>query len=203
MATQSNEFELTFEVSGVDETVDEALSADFDVMVGVSHDGTEFVTATIEADSAVEAARSLIASLHSLEVTVHRLREDLVTRKDIAERAGVTPQAVGYWIRGDRAVGATFPAPYNPVAGGVYLWSEVNSWLRDNGKDSDDWEFPSRADIICINADLLDWLRLDSEHDQRTRTASATVTWVEAVPAEDLQAEEVQAPLSKRFRVTV
>jgi hypothetical protein len=203
MATQSNEYELTFEVSGIDETVDEALSVDFDVMVGVGHDGTEFVTATIEAASAVEAARSLIGCLHSLGVTVHRLREDLVTRKDIADRAGVTPQAVGYWIRGDRAVGATFPAPYNPVAGGVYLWSEVNSWLRENGKDSDDWEFPSREDIICINADLLDWLRLDSEYGQRTKTASATITWVEAVPAEDLHPDEAQTALNRRFRVSV
>lgn len=203
MATQSNEYELTFEVNGMNETVDVALSTDFDVMVGIDHHGMEFVTATIEADSAAEAARSLVASLHSLGVTVYRLREDLVTRKDIAERAGVTPQAVGHWIRGDRAVGATFPAPYNPVAGGVYLWGEVNSWLRENGKNSDDWEFPSREDIICVNADLLDRLRLDSEYGQRTKTASATVTWVEAVPAEDLQADEAQAPLNRRFRVAV
>jgi hypothetical protein len=163
MADDDREFELTFEVSGLTEAADLALSSDYDVLSGVDHTGGQFVTVAVPGDSPKGAARRAVQRLQELGVTVHRLRENLVTRKDIAERANVTQQAVGAWIRGERRTDkAAFPAAYDPVAGGVYLWGEVNDWLRTSGKEFDDWHYPTREDFVLINADLHDWLCIRS-----------------------------------------
>ncbi len=163
MADEQREYELTFDVSGLTEEADDTLSRDFDVLSGVDHDGRESVTLAVSAESAIEAARRAARRMNELRLVVHRLREDLVTRKDIAQRAGVTPQAVGAWIRRERRPGdLPFPDPFNPVSGGVYLWGEVNEWLRQSGHQSDDWEFPTREDYVLINADLHDWLAIQT-----------------------------------------
>lgn len=60
---------------------------------------------------------------------VNRLVEDLATKVDIAKRCEATLRAVGLWVRGERHGRTPFPARFNRVARGVWLWSEFGVTL--------------------------------------------------------------------------
>lgn len=160
-------YELIFEVDSLDEATTEAVYAGFDALVSDRGDTTT-LTITAEGSTAPEAAKRIVDDLtESLNVGFHRLVEDLVTRADIAQRSGTTPQAVGLWINGNRRKLHRFPSPFNRVGGGVWLWSEVNDWLRRAGKPHDsDLNFPARCDYAVINA----WIS-----DSQVRKKMATI----------------------------
>jgi hypothetical protein len=146
-------YELIFETSELAEDVEDAIYEAFDALV--SQRGRDsFVTLSAEGESAFEAAAAAIAGLQALGAEVRRMTEDLVTRANIAERAGVTTQAVGLWVRNERHQEDPFPAPYNHVAGGVWLWSEVNDWLARGHGAADGLRHPSRDDYAQVNAAL-------------------------------------------------
>jgi hypothetical protein len=145
------EYELILEVDELTEAHEDLLSDELGVVVSM-HGGTTLVSSSFSARSALDAARRATTELASRGITVRRLYEDLVTRGDIAARAGVTKQAVGLWIRGDRQTERPFPVPYNLAAGGVWLWSEVNSWLHGIGK-ADGLEHPDRREYALFNAE--------------------------------------------------
>lgn len=52
---------------------------------------------------------------------------DLVSVREIAERAGVRPDTVHKW----RARHTDFPTPFSHVAGGVpvWVWPDVKEWI--------------------------------------------------------------------------
>lgn len=148
------EYELIFEV---DEPTEEQVNRLYDTVDAIfaRHGRTNLVTITSDGASALPAALRATEQLESLGFSVHRLYEDFVTRSEIAERAGVTPQAVGLWIRGERVTDTEnqFPEPYNYAARSqtFWLWSDVNIWLRSIAKN-DDMCHPSRIDYVLVNS---------------------------------------------------
>lgn len=146
-------YELIFETDPIEEPLQDKIDEQFDALIS-TQGSTFFVTLEVDGPSAAAAALTGATALEQLGVRVRRLSEDLVTRTDIAERANKTPQAVGAWVRGDRQrqAAAPFPAPYNYVAGGVWLWGEVNEWLaRVHPQTADEISYPSREDHTLVN----------------------------------------------------
>ncbi|MDQ1292891.1 MAG: hypothetical protein QG608_772 [Actinomycetota bacterium] len=141
-------FELILQVDPIPEDLEDILCCDWDAVVG-HHGDDVLVSVTAEGPTAQVAAKTTIARLRSLGICVRRFSEDLVSRTMIAERAEVTPQAVGNWIRGERQ-GTTFPQPFTHAAGGLWLWSEVNRWLQTHDLD-DGMNHPDRIDYIEVN----------------------------------------------------
>lgn len=128
-------YSLTFEVASfTDEQLDD-IEQTFDVIASEGHGPTE-MTAILEADSPLAAAQVARRVIGGAGIMIRRYLPDLVTRKDIAERAGITTQAVGNYVRGER--GSHFPVPYFDVASGAWLWGEVLPWLREQGVAVDD-----------------------------------------------------------------
>ncbi len=146
-------FELMFEVESPNDDLVDRLYDSEDAIIS-SHSGLTLVTMTFEGVSAMSAAKCAVIRLEELGFVVARLYEDLVTRTEIAERASVTPQAVGSWIRGERQATqhGEFPKPFSIAGGsrGLWLWREVNEWLKGLGKD-DGVEYPSRLDYLYVN----------------------------------------------------
>ena len=121
-------YELSFDVEHDPEDQYDVLMVELDATVSLHH-GLVVVALSVDAESATDAARSALEQLRAHGVVVRRLYNNLVTRRDIAERCGVSTAAVGQWIRGERGP-REFPSTYNSVGSGVWWWAEVNEWLR-------------------------------------------------------------------------
>lgn len=88
-----------------------------------------------EAEDFESAARSACDDIRRAGAKVLRIEPDpLVSSSDIAERAGVTRQAVSLYTTGGR--GDNFPLPVAGITSSRPLWSweEVARWLADRGK---------------------------------------------------------------------
>lgn len=167
-------FELIFVTSELGDASDprtEYLLDSFDGVVS-SHGGLTLAALSCPGRSALDAAVRAVTELETHGVQVLRLHEDLVTRAEIARRAGVTPQNVGQWIRGERHGG--FPAPHNAAAGGVYLWHDVNAWLEIIGR-GDGMRHPDAHDCARINGRLAIARRLSGRGGVSGRLAVTTV----------------------------
>src|SRR5690625_3875196 len=112
-------YELAFESAPMSGALLDKLYDEFDAVVS-KIDGTTRIDLIEHGHDGVSAARTAIRRLRGLGVKVLRPIDDLVSRTEIAERAGVTTQAVGLWARGERQ-GAAFPKPYI-TAGSTRLW---------------------------------------------------------------------------------
>lgn len=146
-----SDFELIFAVDDLSDDVIDQIYDRYDAIVA-GHETVTLLTVTAEGATPFTAAKAVVRDLESIDgVVVRRCYEDLVSRRDIAERCEVSPQAVGQWIRGDRHKGHTFPDPFNLVAGGIWLWGEVNSWLRRSGLKYYEIAYPCRDDYAEIN----------------------------------------------------
>lgn len=99
--------------------------------------GLQLLTLTSEGMRAATTAITVVDQLVAAGVRPRRTHPDLVSRQDIADRAGVTRQAVGQWVRGVRQAATPFPIPYNSVAGGIWFWGDVLDWLRRQGYSQD------------------------------------------------------------------
>lgn len=146
-------YELIFEVDPLTDTIADTIEDAFDAVVR-GHGSQVFVDLIADGPSAVDAAMSAVHGLRSAGVVVRRMVEDLVTRSDIARRAGVTPQAVGAWVRGDRHAGDAFPNPFSWVGGGVWLWGDVDRWLQRVVELGDGDGFPAATDHLAVNVEL-------------------------------------------------
>lgn len=145
------QYELIFAVDALSDVTVTAIYDTYDALYA-RHGDTYLLTITQEGPTARDAAERAVAVLETQHgVTIHRLCEDFVNRGDIAERTDSTVQAVGQWIRRDRLKNAPFPEPYSFVSGGIWLWGEVNDWLRRVGKDADELHYPGRVDVAEIN----------------------------------------------------
>lgn len=130
-------YEFTFLVPLLTVSREHTLAADLGSRAHEAN-GLQLLTMTAEGMRAVTTAADVVERLTAHGVRPHRTHPDLVTRQDIADRAGVTRQAVGQWVRGERHRTAPFPVPFNTVSGGVWLWGDVYGWLRerDYGRDT-------------------------------------------------------------------
>ncbi|USI92886.1 hypothetical protein [Rhodococcus pyridinivorans] len=154
------EFELIFVIPDLTGPGDDRIALveeHLDVVVE-SHSGLTLATVTAEGADAVIAARTAAAVLSACGLPPVRSYPDMVTRQDIADRAEVSRQAVGNWVRGERVQSDPFPTPMNLVGGGVWLWGDIVAWLRRRGHDIEDMAFPSLADHSRIDAVLLQTL---------------------------------------------
>lgn len=143
-------YELSFEVSAIADEAEDALAEEFSVTVG-GHSGVTVVTMLAEGETCFQAALTALAAMRAAGCEPLRLVDDLVGRGEIARRTGVTPQAVGQWVRGERHGGTEFPKPYVLGAHELWLWGEVVLALRARGHDVDaDVQFPQRRDIQLI-----------------------------------------------------
>ncbi|MGH3764047.1 MAG: hypothetical protein ACRDTX_02650 [Pseudonocardiaceae bacterium] len=146
------QYEWIFEVDDLaDDTID-AIYETCDALVS-RHGGLTLLTVTGEGSTAAEAAKVIITHLQRDRqlIRVRRAYEDLVTKVDIASRCNTTPQAVGQWVRGKRLSEFPFPECFSLTAGGIWLWGDVNDWLRRTGKSADDVEYPRREDYSAVN----------------------------------------------------
>ncbi|MEW5421403.1 helix-turn-helix transcriptional regulator [Amorphus sp. 3PC139-8] len=88
-----------------------------------------------EAKNLIQAVVSAVRDVERAGARVERIEPDpLVSISDIAERSGLTRQAVSLYARGER--GAGFPAPVARVSSDAPLWdwAEVASWFCRRGK---------------------------------------------------------------------
>lgn len=182
------DYEFTFEIPQISEEVEDSIADQLDAVIA-EHGGVGTVTVLTEGTDAISAARTAVDELTRLGAAPSRLVDDLVTRTQIAERAGVSRQAVGLWISGQRQSALSFPAPFILTGGGLWLWSEVLPALRELGCEIEDAaEYPSRRDSQIIggmlaarsrkSATILARLIFESVHV--TTTSNAGVRPVEA-----------------------
>lgn len=105
-----------------------------DALVSIQR-GSIIVDFTREAASAAEAVESACEDVRRAGATILRIEPDpLASASDIAERSGLTRQAVSLYANGER--GEDFPAPVACVTTSrpLWRWSEVASWLHGKGK---------------------------------------------------------------------
>lgn len=147
-------YELTFHVAEVPDDLADDLLDRLDCVLGEDHGGQPYLTVTADGADCFSAAQAMTTRLHLMGMIVQRLQEDLANRSEIAERLGVTRQAVSNWVRGQR--GDDFPAPSNDVAGGVWLWGDVGRWAESHGScDANGMNYPTREDYDRINGWLV------------------------------------------------
>ena len=150
-----SEFELILAVDALTPEQEDAIYAHCDALIS-SHGDSTRLTVTAEGTDVLEGAHKIFALLASLGVGTRRMYEDFVTRGDIAQRAGVSRQAVGLWVRGERLQESPFPGVYSTVGGGIWLWGEVDGWLRENVTSyaGEGIDYPSRMDYLRLNMEL-------------------------------------------------
>lgn len=178
-------FRLNIVFSGIDFDDDEAFEALADLHGVVWHGqgSIAYATGIIDALSATKAAELLARDVCSRVPSARpiRLDEDLVGLTDIANRIGVTSEAVRNWATGNRR--AHFPLPRGIVGAGikVWKWAEVSVWLRDNFLLGDDNEFPTGKETVDIDALFANFLTVRSTVP--THVLGLTVSNPDAWPA--------------------
>jgi len=176
------EYEFTFVVDGVDVDDDAVISVLFDSLdAQLARVGGQLrLTIGAEGIDAVKAAEMVIAAVGDAvpRLRLLRLDRDLVSTSDIAERTRRTRQNVAQWISGERHQDPPFPKPETFVGRSrVWLWSEVNRWLRGIGL-ADPVRYPTREEMTLIDlllvypfgfsGPVLDFhVRLDEREEQR------------------------------------
>lgn len=148
-------YEIIFQTESLDESVIDSIYNTFEALVS-DHAGLTRLTLTASGVSVMDATQAAVTQLLHLGVHVKHVTEDLVTRRDIADRLQMSSQGVGLWVRGERHADDPFPDPCHAVAGGIWLWGDVVAWLRRQSIPVDEGiEFPSRADHARISAWLM------------------------------------------------
>jgi hypothetical protein len=136
-----------------DETVLAALAL-AGVLTADQHDEhTIRVTANVEAPNAVRAAVTLINDVRTATPAKPVMAaRDLVNITDIADRVGVTREAVRHWAGGKRRVGE-FPRPLDAPGGQkIWEWASVHSWVRLNLGLWDGLTYPNHGELGAIDA---------------------------------------------------
>ncbi|MGW4896885.1 helix-turn-helix transcriptional regulator [Kitasatospora sp. NPDC004240] len=153
------DYELTFVVSGTsvdDADTVEALEHELDAML-YRGGGVDLLTIVTPGDSCLAAALQAVSDVGRVASHLQLLRLDrnLVGVAEIAQRTSRTRQNVNQWINGDRQGKARFPLPEGTAGRShVWLWSEVNRWLRIIGLD-DGFEYPTRDEMAIIDSMLI------------------------------------------------
>ncbi|QVQ51508.1 hypothetical protein J4H86_22355 [Spiractinospora alimapuensis] len=159
-----SEYEFIFVLSGISLEDDEAvntLTTELDALLS-SQRGMLRMTVTGEGSNAVSAAIATAQKAHELvdDVRFVRLDRDLVGVSDIADRIGRSRQNVDQWVRGQRCPSGPFPEPEAMVgASPVWLWADINAWLRplglDDGERRPTREQMNRIDLVLPSVRLV------------------------------------------------
>lgn len=153
----TTDFEIAFVIPELTDAFDPRVAQveeEMDIVVS-SHSGLAVATVITAGRDAVAAGRAASTVLSSCSLPPQRTYPDLVSRQDMADRLDVSRQAVGNWVRGERHQAHPFPGPVNMVAGGVWLWGDIATWLRRTGRDfGDDLDFPALEDHARLDSIL-------------------------------------------------
>ncbi|WP_306215717.1 helix-turn-helix transcriptional regulator [Actinoplanes sp. RD1] len=87
-----------------------------------------------EAPTLADAIVSAVREIEAVNIKAVRIvDQDLMTLADLAERLGLSREAVRRYSTGERGPGE-FPPPVSPTRAGAtfYRWSEVAPWARTN-----------------------------------------------------------------------
>lgn len=137
-----NKYDFTFVVDAdphADDFEDRFIDAGCDDATFLLVRGAAAISFDRVAESYKDAVFSAYKQIMSAGSTVLRFEPDfLVSAVDIAERSGMTKQAIGLFGKGERRDG--FPAPYLRLNSKSPLWDwvAVSEWLVANGKVSED-----------------------------------------------------------------
>lgn len=135
MTTGQKTYEITFVVEPLDDDDADALLDELPDVFISSHGQVTTVDLQVNAVSGPVAARQAREILIKAGARPIRLDLGLVDRAAIAIRAGVTQQAVGLWVRGERGQQQPFPRPVVTVgATPAWSWAEVADWLVQRGQ---------------------------------------------------------------------
>lgn len=140
MKTDPRETAIPLLVTGLDlddEATLDIIGAQFDNLTWHAEAGQ--IIATVHTASgdpvaeAVDIARTVMATLPGARVT--GVDPQLVALGDIADRLGISSEAVRLWAAGKRRAGTPFPAPAGRVSTGrtvmkIWSWPAVLTWLR-------------------------------------------------------------------------
>lgn len=89
-----------------------------------------------EGQSAYQVATTTIPKLEKIGFSIVRTDPDLVDGPEIAERLGVTRQAVQNWAKGTR--GSSFPHPVGlPGGRRIWTWNQVVEWAKREHRTSE------------------------------------------------------------------
>jgi hypothetical protein len=140
MTTDLQETAIPLLVTGLDlddEATLDVIGAHFDNLTWHSEAGQIIATLHTTSDDpvaqAVDIARTVMATLPGARVS--GVDPQLVALGDIADRLGVSSEAVRLWAAGKRRAGTPFPAPAGRVSTGrtvmkIWSWPAVLTWLR-------------------------------------------------------------------------
>lgn len=145
----------------------------YDSFDGVVSERAGQITVAIycEAASRAAAALELVPQLEKLEFCVVRVDEDLVDCPEIADRLGISRQAVNQWAKGTR--GSGFPHPVGMPGGKrIWTWGQITSWLPAKYKEPTALT-PDEA--VQVNAYLVD-RRMKASGDHSLIEASQLVS---------------------------
>lgn len=109
--------------------------------------------------------------------------KDLVSMSDIADRVGLSKEAVRKWILNNEL---NFPDQVSSIGNGqkIWDWVDVSGWLLDVKKLDMDENLPTRNQILQIDACLagvpdktqLDWSRIENRDNVITQVLTQEVT---------------------------
>jgi hypothetical protein len=139
------------------------------------------LTSVVESHDALSAAHALLLSVvrHLPTASPVCIDRDLVSVTDIADRVGVTREAVRHWSRGLRGPGG-FPTPIGtPSGSNTWEWSSVHAWLRHNLRIWDELELPNTHQFSQIDADIE---RFNVIRRNRSMARAAATMWVSVRP---------------------
>lgn len=142
-----------------DDAIDEARST-VSPALWVERDGVVTVTYTVIGPDVVAEAVKFAMEIESTipGAAVTGWYADLVSVAQIAQRVGVSAEAVRLWTVAGRGPGG-FPVPMGRVGGGaktspVWRWADVAFWLKQSMHFQLDDELPSRHEIALLEAHL-------------------------------------------------
>lgn len=152
-----NRYEFTFVVDHefADEELDALVEAGCDDATPEVGLGRSLLHFHREAGSLPEA---LVSALHDVSRAVAGVvavqSDDLVTVRDIAERAGRSYESVRLLAAGKRGPGG-FPTPMSSSGWQFYSWAQVGAWLTRHYPDDVVNDLPTEYDRLIAAADHL------------------------------------------------
>lgn len=134
----------------------QTMLSEFDNATFSKSDGLGYMTVYIDdnqgvVETVIEATRKLLNKVAG--TSAPRVDPDLVTTSEIAQRVGVSREAVRKWVHGDRK---PFPHQFDTVGGNqrVWRWVEVVGWLSQAKSIDMGEQLASMADIAHIDSCL-------------------------------------------------
>jgi hypothetical protein len=147
------EYQIAFEA--ISPRSIEDLAQDFhDVCDGAlsKREGAYYATVYMAAASGISAALSVVGTLEKIGLSICRIDPDLVDGPEIAQRLGVTRQAVQGWAKGYR--GSGFPRPLGNAGGKrIWAWAQIVDWARRK-RDFDEAPGLTMDEVAIVDAEL-------------------------------------------------